>query len=229
MKERKESKKGENRMEKKAILYQNNIWDKDNFRSCCMGGKWKLFAIIRRLKNCICWSKQRIVRGYADCDRWDMFSYLQKLIPDMLQDLRENHQGSPGYLGENYVNEDGILVNDTCHEEWDAILDRMIFLWRESDEDTCTKKNRFEHEYMKALDEFIEKYGFGGEKLQTEKELEKRKCGGYSTLHFMDELPEYREIANNHYDEERKLEEYREKAKDEAMDMLKQYFFSLWD
>lgn len=72
-------------MEKKEMSYQNNIWDKDKFRSCCMVGKWKLFAIIRRLKNCICWSKQRIVRGYADCDRWDMCSYLQKLIPDMLK------------------------------------------------------------------------------------------------------------------------------------------------
>jgi len=52
-------------------------------------------------------------------------------------------------------------VNDTCHAEWDIILERMIFLWRETDEETCSKK--------------------------------------------------------------------REKCKDEAIDMLKEYFFSLWD
>lgn len=65
---------------------------------------------------------------YADCDRWDMYSYLQKLIPDMLQDLRENHQGSPGYLGENYVNEDGILVNDTCHEDMDTLQNHHLWI-----------------------------------------------------------------------------------------------------
>ena len=56
-----------------------------------------------------------------------MFGYLQRLIPDMLQDLRDNRSGSPGYLGDNYKNEEGILVNDTCHAEWDKILDKMIF------------------------------------------------------------------------------------------------------
>ena len=78
---------------------------------------------------------------------------------------RDNRHGSPGYLGENYKNKDGILVNDTCHEEWDKILDRMIFLWRELDENTCTKKNPYEDEYMKASEEFDNKYGLLGEKL----------------------------------------------------------------
>ena len=34
---------------------------------------------------------------------------------------------SPSYLRENYTNEEGILVTDTCHDEWDKILDNMIF------------------------------------------------------------------------------------------------------
>ena len=52
--------------------------------------------------------------------------------------------GSPAYLGQNYTNEEGILVNDTCHEEWDKILDQMIFLWREIDENTCSQKNPYD-------------------------------------------------------------------------------------
>ena len=112
-----------------------------------------------------------------------MFGYLQRLIPDMLQDLRDNRSGSPGYLGDNYTNEEGILVNDTCHAEWDKILDKMIFLWRESREETCSRKNPFEEEYDKAFDEFHEKYGVLGEKLQTEAELEEnRKRGGGGTV-----------------------------------------------
>ena len=64
----------------------------------------------------------------------------------MLQDLRDNRSGSLGYLGDNYTNEEGILVNDTCHTEWNKILDKMIFLWRESREETCSRKNPFEEE-----------------------------------------------------------------------------------
>ncbi|MBR4983567.1 MAG: hypothetical protein IKY94_13570 [Lachnospiraceae bacterium] len=159
-----------------------------------------------------------------------MFGYLQRLILDMLQDLRDNRSGYPGDLGDNYTNEEGILVNHTCHAEWDKILDKMIFLWRESREETCSRKNPFEEEYDKAFDEFHEKYGVLGEKLQTEAELEEnRKRGGGGTVHFMDELPEYKDIFEKHRAEERKLEAYREKCKNEAFDMLKEYFYSLWD
>ena len=148
----------------------------------------------------------------------------------MLQDLRDERHGSPAYLGKNYTNEDGILVNNTCLEEWDSTLDRMIFLWRESNEYACTRKNPYEEEHQKAHEEFTEKYGLLGEKLQTEEELaENRKRGGGGTVHFMRELPEYKEISDKYFEEKRKLEEYQTKSKDEAMDMLKEYFFSLWD
>ena len=142
------------------------------------------------------WSKQRIARGYADCDVWEMFSFLQTIIPDMLQTLKDTRMGSPGYLGKNYTNEDGIWVNDTCHEEWDKILDRMLFLWREIGEDTCSRKNPYDEEHSKAQDDFYEKFGLFGFKLQTEKELEEnKKRGGGGTVHFMHELPEYKEIS----------------------------------
>lgn len=217
-------------MEKKSISSVNNIWDKEGFQMCGLGEKSKIMAKIKYFKKCLRWSLQRIVRGYADCDKRNMYGYLQNLIPDMLQDLRDERHGSPGCLGKNYTNADGILVNDTCHEEWDKILDRMIFLWRESNEYTCAKRNPYEEEHSKAHKEFIEKFGLLGEKLQTEEELEKnRKRGGGGTIHFMEELPEYKEISDKYLEEERKLDEYRNKSKDEAMDLLKEYFFNLWD
>ena len=217
-------------MKKKTGTSANNIWDKEGFQMCGLGEKYKLMAKIKYFRKCIRWSWQRIIRGYADCDKWNMYRYLQKLIPDMLQDMRENRHGSPGYLGRNYINEEGVLVNDTCHEEWDRILERMIFLWRESNEYTCTRKNPYEEEHTKAYEEFTEKYGFLGEKLQTAKELEEnRKRGGGGTVHFMDELPEYKEVSDVYRLESKKLEEYRNISKDKALDMLKEYFFCLWD
>ena len=74
----------------------------------------------------------------------------------MLQTLKDTRMGSPGFLGENYTDEDGMLVNDTCHEEWDSILDKMIFLWREAREETCSKKNIYDEEHSKAMDELPE-------------------------------------------------------------------------
>ena len=208
----------------------NNIWNKEDFRMCGLGKKCKLVAIIKHTWKCLKWSRQRILRGYADCDKWEMFDYLQHLIPDMLQDFRDNRTGSPGYLGENYTNEEGILVNDTCHEEWDKILDQMIYLWKESTEDTCTRKNPYAEEYYKAHREFDKKYGVFGEKLQTEKELEEnRKRGGGGKIHFMFEVPEYKDISEKYMEEEHRIDEYRSRCKDDALDLLKEYFFSLWD
>lgn len=137
-----------------------NIWNKYDFAMSGLGKKSKILAKIKHFFKCVKWSKQRITRGYCDCDVWEMFSFLQTLIPDMLQTLKDTRTGSPGYLGENYTNENGILVNDTCHEEWNCILDKMIFLWREAEKDTCSQKNPFDEAHSKAMDEFTERFRF---------------------------------------------------------------------
>lgn len=220
------------RRRRKELVRDNmNIWNLYDFAMSGLGKKSRLFAKVKHFWKCIKWSKQRITRGYADCDVWEMFSFLQTMIPNMLQNLKDTRQGSPGYLGENYTNEEGILVNDTCHEEWDKILERMIFLWRETDEDSCSKKNPYEEEHSKAFDGFHDKYGLFGSKLQTEKELEveNKKRGGGGIVHFMNELPEYKEISEKYDEEQKRLEEYRRSCKDEAIDMLKKYFYDLWD
>lgn len=206
-----------------------NIWNKYDFAMSGLGEKVRFLGKIKHFGRCLKWSRQRIVRGYADSDVWSMEGYLQKLIPDMLQHLKDNRMGSPAFLGENYTNDEGILVNDTCHAEWDKILDRMIFLWRETDEDTCSRQNPYEEEYWKADTEFTEKYGLLGEKLQTDQEREDGRKRGYRMLHSMEELPEYKEIYDRHREEDKKLEKYRSDCKDEALDMLKEYFYALWE
>ena len=202
------------RRRKELVRDNMNIWNSYGFAMSGLGKKSGLLAKVKHCWKCIQWSKQRITRGYADCDVWEMFSFLQTMIPDMLQKLKDTRHGSPGYLGENYTN-----------EEWDKILERMIFLWREMDEDTCSEKNPYEDEHSKAFDEFHNKYGLFGSKLQTEKELEEnKKRGGGGTVHFMNELPEYRKISEKYDEEQKRLEEYRRSCKDEAFDMLKKYF-----
>lgn len=211
------------RKNKELPARNNNIWNKRDYVLVGRGSRLKHFF------RCIKWSKQRITRGYADSDVWEMRAFLQRLIPDMLQNLKDNRHGSPSCVGEDYVNEDGFLVNDTCHEEWDKILDKMIFLWHEMDEDLCSKTNPYEEEHLKVFCEFCEKYGYCGEGLMTEEEKAEQERSGNTTMHFMSELPEYKDIDDKYIEESKKLDKYQEECKDEAIDMLKKYFYYLWD
>ena len=194
-----------------------------------LGEKFRLWGAVKHFFKCVKWSRQRITRGFCDRDMWEMFRYLQALLPDMLQYLKDNRQGSPSYLGENYTDEDGILANDTCHGEWDKVLDRMIFLWKESSEHTCSKKNPYEETHRKAFEEFTRRFGLLGEKLQTSEEREETAKYGTRRMHFMGELPEYKEISDRYMEAEKELDAYRKNCKDEALDLLKEHFFSLWD
>lgn len=200
-----------------------NIWDKKSFQMSGLGYKCKLFGKIKYFFRCLKWSKQRVFRGYADIDVWNMYGHLELLIPAMLEYLRDNRCGSPARLELENPGMD-------AHALWSERLDEMIGLWRDACEDTCTKKNSYEDEYMKAFTEFTDKYGFLGEKLQTPEQLaENERRGGGGTVHFMKELPEYAEIDAKYRHEESKLETYRMNCKDAALDLLKEHFYDLWD
>lgn len=173
--------------------------------------------------------RQRIVKGYCDRDLFSIYDWFLDVVPSMLEQYKHTRHGSPGVLGENYTNEQGILVNDTCHGEWDEILARIIFLFHEADETTCQRKNPYEDEHRRVYDEFDEKYGFFGERLETPEEKAKNEKTGAHTAHFPSELPEYADIEEKYSEEEEKLRNYREQCKDEAFKLFSQWFFHLWD
>ena len=173
--------------------------------------------------------EQRAERGYADDDVWNMYDWFQKMIVPMLKQFRAGHTGSPSDLGENYVDENGILQNDKCHDEWDAILDRMIFLATEMNEDTCQRKNPLEEEYRTAAEQFTEKYGMFGEKLLTEADKEEAEKTHFTKMYTMGSVPEYASLVDEYLDEERKIDEYRVKCKDDFFGLFSKHFFSLWD
>lgn len=201
-------------------ILMNNVWDWKEIKRD-LKQPWKIPGSI--LEN-IRYSWQRIVKGYCDKDLWNIDCWSMRVVPDMLQRFKDTKHGSPGILGEDYVDEDGILCNDTCHEAWDKILEEMIFLFREMNEETCQKKNVFEKEHKRIYDEFEKKYGSFGEKLENsaEKTVGKR-------IHFPEELPEYKGIEEKYYACEKELCEYREKCKDKAFELFAKWFYYLWD
>jgi len=62
------------------------------------------------IKN-IKWRRQRAKRGWADCDIWDMYAYLGKVISEMLIEMKRIQHDYPTHLTE-YI--------------WDYLVDQMI-------------------------------------------------------------------------------------------------------
>lgn len=57
-------------IKKKSTLFTNNIWDREGFQMCGWGEKSKTVVKIKYFRKCVRWSWQRIVRGYADWDKY---------------------------------------------------------------------------------------------------------------------------------------------------------------
>lgn len=171
-------------------------------------------------------SHQRITKGFADCDTFNIGTYLSQLIPAMLKDFKENKHSYPVFYKED--GETMLPEEESC-KKWNEILDRMIFLWNELDNELCSKKNPYEEEFMKAFEKYNETYGFLGEGLMSEEEKKKAENTSSVKVHFMNEVPEYKEIHDKYMKEQKKIEEYQVQCKDEAFDLMKQYFYDLWD
>lgn len=178
----------------------------------------QLSIIITRIRNFFKYSVvdkikhffQRGFKGYCDLDVWNLYDWFETIIPKMLTELRDSAHGYP---------------TESTPEEWNKILSDMIQCFKDSNEETCSVKNEYEEEYDKASSEFINKYGLLGHKLETEEEKESDK----HTVHFMDELPEYKDIHDKWFNKEKELAEYRQKQLDKGLELFVKYFNDLWD
>ena len=170
--------------------------------------------------------KQRYERGYADSDVWNINYWFIRTLKPMLKQLRDTHMGSPACLD---IEDDN---PDDCHQKWNEILDRMIFLLQEMDEDTCSFKNVYEDDVMKSYDDFWGKYGTFGDGLKTEEELAKEKEQGNSRMLFPSDEPgrdDVKELFEKYYDIEKEIFDYREECKNEFFELFSKYFWALWD
>ncbi|WP_022765277.1 hypothetical protein [Butyrivibrio sp. XPD2006] len=193
----------------------------------------KPIDVIDRWIRSIKYIYQRAKYGYCDSDTWSIDYWFLSVVPEMLERLMENTSSypcTPG-AGPHAIYGTGAPkdVDDEGAKAWEDVLSEMIFLFREANEETCTKRNKYEAEYDSAMEKFEAKYGIFGEKLRTEKEkrdtLEHR---GYR-MYTMADVPEFAYIDKNYYDENRKIEEYRNECKDKAFSLFSKWFWDLWD
>lgn len=82
-----------------------------------------LWANIKYYPKAIKWAKQRIKRGWADCDTWNFDYYLLSVIQGGLAHLADNHFGWPSEF-----------KGFPTDEDWTAYLKDMADLFYKADE-----------------------------------------------------------------------------------------------
>jgi hypothetical protein len=185
---------------------------------------------VKRWKRNVKYAYQRIKYGYCDSDVWSIDYWFLGVMPGMLQQLKETKHGYPScFLPESDVYEISQESEDAAVKKWNEVLSEMIFLLGEANEDTCTRKNKYEAEYRKASKEFDKKYGLFGEKLKTPEEKAEEKKQGSHRVYMLGDVPEYKEISDLYYKESMALMEYRDECKDKALEMFREWFWNLWD
>ena len=208
---------------------RNNIFQKRHYVEEWRSGK--LIGVTKQFVRDLKYSRQRITRGFSDADTWNIDSWFLRTMAEMLPYYKEHRHGSPGQLGENVVDERGFVVNETCHAEWDKILDQMIHLLKEADEETTSAKNACEEEYDRATADFSDQYGTFGERLENADQNRRndQSASRAKTYHSMTEIPEYKEIWERYRAEEDRIFAYRDRCKDDFLDLFKKWFWAMWD
>lgn len=203
----------------------------------CFVKKYKRYEkpidVIDRWIRSIKYIYQRAKYGYCDSDTWSIDYWFLSVVPEMLERLMENASSYPCTPGDGSHAIYGTGAPKDADDEgvnaWKDVLSEMIFLFREANEETCTKLNKYEAEYDAAMVRFEAKYGIFGEKLRTEKEKRDAFEHRGHRMYTMADVPEFADIDKNYFDEDRKIEGYRDECKDKAFEMFKKWFWNLWD
>ena len=188
------------------------------------------------------WAWQRATKGYCELDTYSIGDWLLNTLPDMCEAINKKRCGHPSALFDEAMEHYGLKfmdeynnaseeirdkVDDYGDKKWGEIMSRLTFLLREANEDTCKNGNPYDEEYTRISKEFCEKYGEWGEKLLTDEEKAEAKKTGSCPVYLPHHMPEYKEICELHSEEERKLNAYRERCKNEALELFSKWFYSL--
>ena len=87
--------------------------------------------LFQEIRNQTKWAHQRLTRGWDDRVVWSVDSWLSEIMPDILNTLRKNKQGTPGKCFEGMTPEGahGDYSEEqfkTAKELWDKELQKMI-------------------------------------------------------------------------------------------------------
>lgn len=97
----------------------------EHYRPFCLPW-WKHYLNPKTYINAVKYFIQRGWRGYADCDHWDIDSYMETILLGTVKDLRKYAHGFPA----NLVSDDATEVLNAEYVDgmtrWHGILDEII-------------------------------------------------------------------------------------------------------
>jgi len=158
---------------------------------------------IKQFFRNIKYAYQRATRGFCDQDAWSLDSFYSELFYQTLNHLAENAYGSPYELE---------------LEEWQAILKEMAQHFYNSQEFGGSAINKEVAELSEKMHSYI-----------TNIKLVKVSDNASKMEYEYSDEEAYNKAKNAWLAKEKEASEYRQAEKDKACDMLKKYFFNLWD
>lgn len=186
-------------------------------------------------------------KGFISQDIWNLDNWLTETFPKMIRELADTTHGYPQEEFEeieefplewtkntideiNRKRQNKIEITspfdiDNEADRWELILLRMAYCFERADKFEDFEENEYSEEYFNQV--------FGRDhkmkKHESFKKWWKRRTikveGGYQLIeHEPDE-----ELQKNYYNREREIWENKVAYKNEALDLLKKYFYDLWD
>lgn len=181
------------------------------------------------------YKKQRYKKGFANCDCWGLSYWLTTTFPQMILTLRDMKNGAPELSFEEYdtlpeywknvelqklkklEEQQGYTYNpNSIFTKWYILLTRMAYCLKEANEDK-EMYNPYKQEYNEQLKKEFNSI--------TPKEYEYKYKYKYKFKHKHIN----KELEQKYWDKEYENESYKNKMKDEALDLIKKYFYNLWD
>lgn len=186
-------------------------------------------------------------KGFIAEDIWNLDCWLSETFPKMIRALAETTHGYPQEDFEEVENFPLDWVKDTVSEinrkrqnkievtspfnidepsdRWELVLLRMAYCFERADKFEEFEENEYSEEYFNQL------FGRDHEmkKHESFRKWWKRRTikveGGYQLI----EHEPNKNLQEKYYNREKEIWEHKVAYKNEAMDLLKKYFYDLWD
>lgn len=200
-----------------GVIATGVIWDWHNRKKA--EGKWdpNVFHWEGHLTKRIKYAYERVTKGYCRSDVIHLTRYLMHLIPDMTEMSYDLMMGSEAFFPHD--------PDDKYFIERKRWMKEMNYYFRESEEESCLRKNPYDGEFHRLEEVFEKKYGEFGEKLCTPEELETGRRHRFTIYSAPD--PVMKEIAKRWLSTSFELDEYRERCAQKAVNLMGEHFFEL--
>ena len=196
--------------------FKSKVWrPMDHKKLSLLLRYYKLREIIQELRDSLKYCRQRILRGYCDLDSSNVFAWFIQIMPAILDQYKRTRHGSPAWSGCGFQLDflDEEERESECHDEWDRVLDRMVFLLWEMDRETCSQTNPFVDPLCDLLDAYQEDYDMLLEEI----------------LSQYDDCSSEADLEAKYREREKEIEAYQAVCKDEFFELFSKWFLDMWD